>query len=118
MTRAKHTWRRSSAAAIGCAAALCVSGGGALAQGDPALALGEQLATQCVSCHQVFVGSRARRASGVPEIRGQSSEKLIEHLSDFRSGRRPHLIMSHIAQNLNEAEMLALARYYSAMAPD
>ncbi len=74
----------------------------------------EQLAAQCASCHQVFFGTRARRASGVPDIRGQEAEELLEHLRDFKSGRRRHLIMTHIAGQLSEAEMLALSEYYAA----
>ena len=78
----------------------------------------EQLAAQCASCHQVFFGKRARRASGVPDIRGRQVEEIVKELADFRSGAREHLIMKDIAVNLTEADIQALAEYSSKVTPN
>lgn len=112
--------RRATRSRLLAAVALLVlSGGrGAAAQENTERAIGEQLAAQCATCHQIYVGSRARRASGVPEIRGMAPEELIRHLDDFRTLRRAHPIMSDIAENLSEAEIRALANYYGSLSAE
>ena len=78
----------------------------------------EQLAAQCVTCHQVYFGVRARRASGVPDIRGLEADTIARHLRDFKSGARDHLIMRHIASGFSEQEIIALAAYYASQPRD
>lgn len=80
---------------------------------DPA-----QLASQCVTCHQVFVDFKARRATGVPEIRGREVLEIVALLREFQAGERDNLLMQDIAGNLSDAEMVAVAQYYSALGRD
>lgn len=129
MARRVLTDRLGRSASVLAAAALfsALSAAAAHAQSAPAqaapapaalaydAAIGAQLAAQCVTCHQIYVGARARRASGVPEIRGMAPDEFVRHLSEFKSLRRPHLIMTDIAENLSDAEMRALSQYYSSL---
>jgi cytochrome c553 len=81
-------------------------------QGD-----GKRLLPPCASCH----GARGEGARvDVPALAGQSAPYLEATMHAYRTGQRANDIyarMRSIAQALSEAEILALARYYSNLGP-
>jgi cytochrome c553 len=96
-----------------CGAAAAVFAAQALAQ-DAAKA--QSIATQvCAACH---AGDGNSPAPANPKIAGQISEYLHKQLVDFKAqgGKKPARespIMMGMVANLSEADMKALAAYYS-----
>ena len=97
--------------------------GGSFAQGagdapPPALA---EILEDCAACHGADgMGDPALQA---PRLAGQGARYLAEQLSHFAEGRRgadaadaPGSTMAAAAAELDEAEILALARHYSTLA--
>jgi cytochrome c553 len=65
----------------------------------------------CASCH----GAHGEGSStGVPRLAGQNTEYLSHALSMFKARTRASPIMQPIAQGLSDADMQALAGYFSA----
>jgi cytochrome c553 len=64
----------------------------------------------CVTCH----GTRGEGApSGAPRLAGQNAQYMSHALSMFKAGKRVSPIMQPIAQTLSDAQMSALADYFS-----
>ena len=64
----------------------------------------------CAGCHGVHgEGS----STGVPRLAGQNVEYLSHALSLFKAGTRASPIMQPIAQGLSDADIQALAEYFS-----
>ncbi len=79
------------------------------AAADEYAAISEKLEL-CAGCH----GEKG--ASGNPEypiLAGQHLYYLYVQLKDFKSGFRKNEIMSPLARDLEKAEMLSLAKYFS-----
>ncbi|MBL0919637.1 MAG: cytochrome c [Hydrogenophaga sp.] len=51
----------------------------------------------------------------VPHLAGQPAIYLVEQLKNYRSGKRPHEVMSVIAKPLTDTEIENLAAWYAAM---
>jgi cytochrome c553 len=67
----------------------------------------------CVSCH----GTHGEGApSGAPRLAGQNVQYMSHALSMFKAGTRASPIMQPIAQTLSDAQMSALADYFSKQA--
>jgi cytochrome c553 len=71
---------------------------------------GRDLAATCAICH----GTNGTNAGGMPNVAGQPKETLARHLRDFRDGKRPATIMHQIAKGLTEAQIEAVAAFWSA----
>jgi cytochrome c553 len=75
--------------------------------------------SMCTGCHTI-PGYQASfpRVYRVPMISGQSAKYLEGALQAYRKGDRSHPTMRAIAQGLDDAEIAALAAYYSARGGD
>jgi cytochrome c553 len=73
-----------------------------------------KLVATCAPCHG-FEG--IGKDVEIPNLAGQHDVYLSYQLRAFRSGRRKHPDMSFMARKLTDAEINALATYYSALPP-
>ena len=71
------------------------------------LAYGEYLASECVTCHG------ANATSSIPALHALRYEELIAALEAYREGRRTNAVMQIVARSLGDAEIEALAAYFS-----
>lgn len=68
--------------------------------------------SQCSTCHGVDGIAKIPTA---PNIAGSSRGYLETQLKAFRSGKRENEVMSVIAEDLSNAEIKAVAKWYSAL---
>ena len=73
-----------------------------------------KLVATCAPCHG-FEG--IGKDVEIPNLAGQHDVYLSYQLRAFRSGRRKHPDMSFMARKLTDAEINALAAYYSGLPP-
>jgi cytochrome c553 len=73
-----------------------------------------KLVGTCAPCHG-FEG--IGKDVEIPNLAGQHDVYLSYQLRAFRSGRRKHPDMSFMARKLTDAEINALATYYSGLPP-
>ena len=75
--------------------------------------------SMCTGCHTI-PGYQASfpRVYRVPKISGQSAKYIEAALNGYKKGERSHPTMHAIAQNLSDAEIAALAAYYSERGSD
>lgn len=86
---------------------LAPTGAPALAQQPPAPA--PLIAQGCAGCHgQAGVG-----AGGTPAIAGTDRAAFLATWAAFRANERPATIMNRIARGYTDAEVAALADYFS-----
>jgi cytochrome c len=71
-------------------------------------AYGKYLAAECVTCH----GANAANPS-IPSLAGLRYEELVAALHAYRDGTRTNPIMQSMARSLGDAEIEALAAYFS-----
>lgn len=69
------------------------------------------LAANCAICHGT--NGRAVQGSTVAALAGRPSQELVTILSQFRDGTRPATIMHQIVKGYTDAEIAAMARYFS-----
>lgn len=72
------------------------------------------LVAQCAYCHGEF---GIARDSEVPHLAGQQPRYLYRQLTRFRLGRRPHTEMRYMSRRMSDADMRAIAQYYSTLPP-
>lgn len=68
----------------------------------------------CVACHG---DDGFARIPGAPNLAGQPYAYLLQALHAYRNGQRDVPVMRAAAGPLSEADMQALARWYSAQSP-
>jgi cytochrome c553 len=76
----------------------------------PAQPVAEWVQTRCSVCHGA---SGLSTDAQFPQLAGQNEQYLRKQLQDFKSGRRSNPVMTPMAQELNEAQIDALAAYFS-----
>ncbi len=81
----------------------------ASAPAEAEIASGAVLINVCFSCH----GTDGKSAGAMPTIAGKSETYIIEKLRGFRSGEIEATIMDRIAKGFTDAEILALAKFFS-----
>ena len=90
----------------------------ALAQQPPAFAPPNvtqrgvaSLAANCAACH----GTQGRPAAGSPlsGLAGRSAAELVQIMTQFKEGKRPATLMHQIAKGYSDAEIAAMADYFS-----
>jgi len=64
----------------------------------------------CAACHAID-GNSAITAN--PKLAGQHPEYLYKQLTNFKSGERANAVMSGMAGMLSDADMHAVAEYFS-----
>jgi len=69
------------------------------------------LASNCANCH----GTDGHSQGGLPALAGLARPYLIQQLQDFKSGRRPATIMQQLSKGYTDAEIDALAGYFSSL---
>ena len=69
------------------------------------------MAATCAACH----GTRGRAADGsaVAGLAGRPAPDLVQVMGEFKSGQRPATVMHQIAKGYGDAEIAALADYFS-----
>jgi len=71
-------------------------------------------AAVCVACHgQDGVGM----SEDYPTLSGQPADYIEQALNDYRSGKRKNAIMAPMVQQLQKADIKALAQYFAAQTP-
>ena len=68
------------------------------------------LASNCANCH----GTDGKSQGGMPSLAGEPKSKLVELLQEFKTGKKPATIMHQISKGYTDAEIDALATYFSA----
>ena len=64
----------------------------------------------CFSCH----GEPRHTPAGMPELRGQSAQRLQQRMLDFKNGKAPDATVMHwIMSGYETAEIAALAQWFS-----
>lgn len=71
-------------------------------------AYGEYLAEECATCH----GADAADAS-IPPLPSLRYKELVAALKAYREGTRTNPVMQSVARSLGDAEIEALAAYFS-----
>jgi cytochrome c553 len=66
-------------------------------------------AAACSGCHP----SVARGPSPVTRLAGRDRAEIIKAMQDFRSGARTGTVMDRIAKGFTDAEIQAIAAWYS-----
>ncbi len=80
----------------------------------PAVGTAPQAAATCVACH----GQNGVGIAGIyPTLSGQHEDYLARALHDYKKGGRKNPIMAPMVAMLTEADINALARYYSQQRP-
>jgi cytochrome c553 len=73
-----------------------------------------ELISGCAPCHGA---DGVSRFGGVPNLAGQNEPYLLNQLRAFHSGKRAHKEMRYMSRNMTEAEMEAIAAYFSSLSP-
>lgn len=76
-------------------------------------AYGEYLAAECSPCHRLDAADTA-----MPPLQFLSYEYLVTALEEYRSGARADPAMQSVARSLGDAEIKALAAYFSSLRGD
>ncbi|EYC50260.1 cytochrome c class I [Hylemonella gracilis str. Niagara R] len=81
----------------------------------PAFSLARQrtLAAVCATCHGTE--GRPPKDSIIPPLVALPRGYMVLQLRDFRDGRRPSTVMQQITLGLTDAEIEAVAFYYSTL---
>lgn len=75
-------------------------------------AQGDNLATNCKSCH----GDQGISNNNLwPNLAGQKKDYLVLQLKAFRSRERKNPIMGPMSQNLSDSDIEKLAEYFSSL---
>ena len=72
------------------------------------------MAATCAACH----GTQGKAAAGstVPALAGRARQDMVDAMAHFRDGTRPATLMHQIAKGYSDAEVAALADYFSKQA--
>jgi cytochrome subunit of sulfide dehydrogenase len=71
------------------------------------------LAAGCAACHGT--NGRAAPGSSVAGLAGRSKEDLVQVMAQFKGGQRPATVMHQIAKGYTDAEIAAMAEYFSKL---
>lgn len=71
------------------------------------------ISSGCIGCHGA--GGQSRNPGKFPVLAGQPAEYLVQQLQDFKSYKRRNPMMSSVAVNLKDEDMLKIAAYLSEL---
>lgn len=83
-----------------------------LSDQEALIAQGRNKARICTGCHGP---NGISRIPSNPSLAGLSQDYLVEQLHAFREGSRENPTMNSIARNLTDADIAALAAYFSSL---
>jgi cytochrome c553 len=72
------------------------------------------MASACASCHGP--NGRSARDSSVPGLAARPAAEIVEAMAQFKDGKRPATLMHQIAKGYTDAEVAAIADYFSKQA--
>lgn len=82
-----------------------------MAAADPVALRGAALAHACAACH----GPDGQSQGAIPSISNLPAEDFIAALQAFRAEARQGTVMHRIAKGLDEADIAAVAAYFTAL---
>ena len=75
--------------------------------------LGEYLANQCTTCHQIS----GKSVGAIPPIIGWPEDQFIAVIESYKEGVRENETMRTISHRFSVDEIEALARYFGSLKP-
>jgi cytochrome subunit of sulfide dehydrogenase len=75
---------------------------------------GRDIAANCASCH----GTDGRSLGAIPVLAGRDKAELVALVREFRDGTRPSTVMRQLAKGYTDAQIEAVAAYFSAQKPN
>ncbi len=75
--------------------------------------LGEYLANQCTTCHQIS----GKTVGGIPPIVGWPEDQFIAIIESYKEGVRENETMRTISHRFSVEEIEALATYFGSIKP-
>lgn len=72
------------------------------------------LAASCAACHGTH--GQPTQGSLVGGLAGRSKNDLVQIMTQYKSGQRPATVMHQIAKGYTDAEIAAMADYFSKQA--
>ena len=72
---------------------------------------GEIIGFTCNGCH----GTDGVSKGAVASVKGMPAQYLEQAMKDYKTGSRPSTIMGRIARGYSDAELAAVAQYYSGL---
>lgn len=81
-----------------------------LAGANAPIATGKMMGNTCASCHGTFGKSTDEY---MPSLAGIDRQQLIRAMTDYRDDRRVSVVMNRIAKGYNDAEIAAIADFFS-----
>ena len=69
------------------------------------------LASNCANCH----GTDGRSQGGMPALTGLTKPYIIQQMMDYKSGKSTGTIMHQLAKGYTDAQIEALATYFSSV---
>ena len=92
-------------------ATLClVAATGAAQAADPNL--GRNLAATCANCHGT--NGNAVKGAGLDSLAAVPKDKILQKLSEFKSGDKPATIMHQISKGYTDEQLDLIATYFAA----
>lgn len=76
---------------------------------------GRQLTYTCQGCHGIAGYKNAYPNYHVPKIGGQSSEYLVNALSEYKKGTRKHTTMQAQSQSFSDQDIADIAAFLSSL---
>ena len=76
---------------------------------------GRQLTYTCQGCHGITGYKNAYPNYHVPKIGGQSSEYLVNALSEYKKGARKHPTMQAQSQSFSDQDIADIAAFLSSL---
>jgi cytochrome c553 len=83
----------------------------AVIKGDKAL--GEYLASECVTCHQLS----GKQVGAIPAIVGVDAQSFVALMDSYRKKERENQVMQAIAAKFTDEEIAALAVFFESVKP-
>ena len=69
------------------------------------------MAATCASCHGT--GGKPVAGSNVAALAGRAKDDIVQVMAQFKEGKRPATVMHQIAKGYSDAEVAAVADYFS-----
>lgn len=83
------------------------------AHAAPAVSPSQSLAATCYNCH----GPHGVSAAAIPSLAGRSAASIVETMAEYKAGKRAGTIMPQIAKGYTDAQIEAIATYFSQQKP-